>query len=395
MPKTIYNHEAELERRYQKQILDNKQLSKANKEILIDFFNLLDAQGLTAARKKKYLGHFQKILEWIDKDLDKLTKEDLIKLSGTIKKQGYTLWTQKDYTIAVKYLYKTISVLDKYKHIEDLYIWLYDRRNKFFSAGFNKRKATREEDWLTEEDVMGIISAAENFRDKAFFSIVATQGTRPEEILTLRKTDITKIDNGIEIKISKGKTGSRVLFVYEGFVIDILSNYLTSIPEEQEYLFTFGLRNAQKLLKTLADKAGVKKRIYLYKLRKFSVTRDRIMGLSTGAMESKYGWIKGTNVISHYDKSISVDYRREIQKQSGIVTDDSPKTLLVDRFCLRCKERNAFDNTHCKKCGTSLTITKEELLSNNTNLEKELSSIKERMVKFEAVFEHLTAKKMI
>jgi len=382
MPKEIYNHAVQYARIYKEHVEESKTLSKANKSVLIDFADLLKAEKLSFARRKKLLTHLIQISGWLKTDFDKATKEDLIKLVAAINEKPYAPWSLRDFKLSVKKLYQTISSLDKYKSIEPLYYWLYEKRNKFYSTAIDKRKAGLDSDWFTEDDIKILIRCADNVRDRCFCILLATQGLRPEEILTLKTQDVIIIDNGFQIKISKGKTGIRTIFIYETAVVNSVADYLPTIPKEQEYLFNFRLRNAQKLVKNLAEKSGIKKRVYLYKFRKFSVTKDRILGVSQGALESKYGWIKGTGVLSHYDKSISMDYQKEMQQKYGIVRGEAPK-MLADKICLRCGDLNAFDKIYCNKCGLRLNITREELMQNVSNSEKEINELKIRIEKLE------------
>ncbi|MBN2422965.1 site-specific integrase [Candidatus Woesearchaeota archaeon] len=363
MPKTIYNNEEKFLKLYNKVFSNNyKAISEPNKEVLKDFLDLLRSEGLTHARRFKYLYFFKNLYKWLNKDILEASKEDLIKLAGIIKEQKYKPSTIRDYISAVKKLYKTITVLPRYEHLESLYFWLYDRRNQFYSTRMEKSK--EKELWFTEDDVMSIITNADSFRNKCFLSIIATQGTRPEEILTLRKKDITEIENGLQMRIS-GKTGVRSLFVYEPFVVEYTSSYLQTIPKEQEYLFEFGIKMGNKILKEICKKIEINKRAYLYKLRKFAITRDRILCLSSGAMEQKHGWAKGTKVIAHYDKSISIDYRREIEERYGLVKDHTPKSKIITKICPRCSEKNPFDRSFCGKCSQRLDVTREEMAQLN------------------------------
>lgn len=382
MNRDIYNNEAKFQKRYSK-FFSGTSLSMSNKTVLEDFFELLASEGLSYARRYKYLDFWTNLLKWLNKDVLELDKEDLIKLAGIINDKDYKQSTKGDYKDAVKKFYKSITALPKYERLNDIYIWLYDPRTTFFKKAKSGEKSDKtKEEWFTEDDVIKIISLAQTLRDKCWISLLASQGMRPEELLTIRKQDVSVIDNGIKIKVA-GKTGARDLFIYESFVITNCMEYIKSLQKDQDYLFNISLKRANDILKDICEKAQIKKRAYLYKLRKFSVTKDRILGLSTGCLEQKYGWIKGTKVISHYDKSVGIDYQKEIQKKYGIIDDKGPRTKLIDKICLRCGEKNPYSNIHCCKCSLRLDITKEELMQNTTNLEKDVNELKIKLDRFE------------
>jgi len=89
-------------------------------------------------------------------------------------------------------------------------------------------------------------------------------------------------------------------------------------------------------------------------------------------------------VIGHYDKSISTDFQKEMQQRNGIIKGEEPKTALSARVCLRCGEKNSFDLQHCGKCGLRLDITREELMQNTTNLEKDMKDLKQELAEIKS-----------
>lgn len=359
--KDIHNSENKFLVYYQNNVADNKGLSAKNRQIIDDFLTYVGAEGLSASRKYKFLVVLKKALSILgNKDLIDISTRDLTTYASKIKSNGYTWQTQHTMLIVMKKFYKTLTTEDKYKSLEPIYQWLYDKRDKYFKIDSKQKKEVTKEEWFTEEDLKKIIAGAKTLRDKAFFSISSTQGTRPEEILTIKAVDVVKINKGIKVKIS-GKTGVRDLYIYEGFVIDNTLSYIATLPQEQEYLFEFSLKRINDILKEICEAAGIKKRAYLYKLRKFAVTRDRILGLSSGALEQKYGWVKGTKSIATYDKSISLDYQKEMQQRYGIVKDTEPRSTLIDWVCLRCGESNAYSKEYCGRCATRKGTTAETL----------------------------------
>ncbi|MBN1385390.1 hypothetical protein JW968_00240 [Candidatus Woesearchaeota archaeon] len=361
-------------------------LSPSNKQVMEDFFALLEAQGLTHARRSKYIMHWKNMISWMDKDiLEASNKEDLIKLAAKINSQDHRESTKDDHRGAVQMLYKTITTLDKYENLTPIYFWIYDRRTPYFKKKDNPSKKKEKEEWFNEDDVMRIIEGARNLRDKCWISITASQGLRPEELLTIRKQDISEIKDGIKIKVS-GKTGTRDIYIYESWVLNHISSYVKSLPKDKIYLFDISIAGLGLVLKEICQRQGINKRAYPYKLRKFSVTMDRIKGVTTGALEQKYGWRKGTKVIVNYDKSSAKDYQREIRALNGLESD-KVQSVFDSQICLRCQERNPADMTYCKKCGLFLKVKKEDLVQNEGSIQKEMHEIKQRLERYDAFIE--------
>lgn len=386
--KNIYNYQDKFEKRYKKIVTDNKELSEKDRELWIDFFDLLRSEGLSMGRRLKYVNQIEHLWIWHGKSFTVATIESLIKLAGIINDKDYTLATKKDYLNNVKKLYKTTTQLPKYKHLEHLYFWLYDARNKFYSTTLNYNKLKIKEDFLVEEDVQKILGATKTLRDKALITLLASQGTRPQEAFTIRKHDITFLENGLQIQLS-GKTGLRTLFVYERYTVEAITRYLKTLRNDQDYLFDITPKQANNIVKDICKKVGISKRITLYKFRKFAVTQDRKHKVSNHTLEKKYGWVKGTKVIAHYDRTTPLDYMQEMQRKNGIISDEKPKSLFEDKVCLRCGEHNPYENEYCGKCTLKLNITKEELLKNKTDLERDVEIIKKELGDFRYILKRL------
>lgn len=314
------NHKAKFENRYNKVVINNMyNYSKSNLEVLKDFFKLLLSEGISYNRQYKYLVLIPQLFNTINKDFIKVTKDDLVVLAGKIRSnENYRETTKIDYLGSIKKLYISLTILDKYKHLEPLYTWLYDKRNRFYSTNIDFKKDKIKKYWFTDGDVLRIIEKARTIRDKTIFSLLATQGMRPQELLTIKQKDIN--DNGgdeIQIEIS-GKTGTRSLFIQEGYVINYLREYLNTLSNNSEgILFKISDKRLNGILKEICREINLIKPVNLYKFRHFSVTRDRIKGMSAGALEQKYGWVKGSKRVAVYDKSSSKDYRKEAREIAG------------------------------------------------------------------------------
>lgn len=362
------NHRAEFELRYGKIVDDNiLNLSERDLEVFRDFFDLVKSEGLSYQRRYKYAVLLGKLFaEYKTRDFLDLDKEDLIKLAGKIRDiESIKETTAKDYLGAVKKLYKLLSTLPKYEQIMDpLYMWLYDKRNRFYSTNIDKRKFKTKKELFSEEEVMSIIEKAKTLRDKLVFSLLATQGLRPGELLSIRKQDITKKDDEIIIEVS-GKTGVRPIYVEESYVLNYLDEYLKLLKEDAEFLFSITDRRLNDVLKEICYDLGIRKKAILYQFRHFAITRDRVRGLSSGAMEQKYGWSKGSKRVATYDKSVGSDYRKEIRKIAGKEVGDVAPT----RF--------------------------EVAMTSKTQMQTDIEYLKQKIHKYEAVFEYLDKKGVI
>lgn len=369
MKKNKITQKEMFDKRYNDVMQHNRlNLSKSDLEVIRDYFPLLKSEGLSPQRRYKIFVQIGKFFsQFKDKDFLDLTKEDLIVIAGEIRDhEQYKESTKLDYLGNIKKIYKVLSTLPKYEEMLDpLYMWIYDKRNKFFSTNFDKRRYKTKKELFTEEEVMKIIGKANNIRDKLIFSMLATQGMRPGELFSIRRQDISLEDNEATIEVS-GKTGVRPIYVQESYVLNYIREYLDSLPKEQEFLFTITQKRMNDVLKEICYDLGIKKRAILYQFRHFAITRDRIRRLSDGAMEQKYGWVKGSDRVKIYDKSSGKDYKREIREISG----KAERTIV----------HSEFDKTMNY---TFLTDSK---------IKDELEEVKKKLEKYDIVFEYLDKK---
>lgn len=389
MARQIYKHDQAFKNAYHN-LMEGIGLSNENKAIMKDFFDLLQAEGLTKARRTKYALHWKNLFKWIDKPIMELGKEELIKVAGKINDMPWKPTTQEDHFGAVKKLYATISTLPKYETMTPIYQWLYDRRNKFFKK--KNGKPQEKEEWFTEQDIIDIINASNNPRDKAMIAIFASQGLRPSELLTLKQQDIKPDENGYRLKVI-GKTGVRDVLIIEPWVIKHLEIWLNQLPKSEEYVFDLTLKRASDILKGLCRISGITKRAHLYKLRKHSVTQDRVKGLSSQFCEAKYGWVKASRVITHYDKSVSKDYFKELRIKYGLI-EEKKEDKFKERKCLKCSTLNEYSSKFCSSCGVNLHITQDELIRREDS-QKQMAYLEQKMAKFDRFVEWLESNQEI
>ncbi|MFH0875571.1 MAG: site-specific integrase [archaeon] len=394
MPESLYDHEKKFKIAYTNAFSEKKScFSESNKELLREFFGLLQAKGVSYGRLFKYVYAFKNICSWLECDLKDVTKEHLIKLAAVINSQKLKDSVKRDYKGSIKYFYLNLSILPKYEYLTPIYTWLYDKRLKFFSTGLNESEKIDEDERFTDEDIIKLLKVTKNPKYNCIFSVMATQGMRPSELLTMKRKGVEKTDYGFKLKIRKSKTKVREFFVMESFVAEAIQRYLDTLPEDTEYLFDTGLKMLQKMIKEMCIKAGIKKRAYPYKLRKYAVTRDRILGLSTAACEQKFGWKKGTRVISNYDKSVSIDYFNEMRVRYGYAKDNSVDDKFRERICIRCGEKNPFNKKFCIKCTLNLDTTKEQLVKDEGIEPEKVKALESRLEKMDRFIEWLESNK--
>ena len=139
--------------------------------------------------------------------------------------------------------------------------------------GRQKKPRTLIKDTLTEAEVTKLIFNCNNIRETALITLLAYSGVRNKELCNLRVRDIDFGNNTVRVISGKGVKDGIVCI--SGEATKILMQYLAQYQRPQEeYLFTTLKYNnkydggaLRKLVRTLGERAAIKKRVYPQLLR--------------------------------------------------------------------------------------------------------------------------------
>ena len=323
--------------------------------VIYDFLEKkLILEGIGIVRRLKYIRTFRRILRLLDKPLKNMNINDIERHFLWLKNSpNYSDETKGDYWNMVKkfikYLHPKLD-LSKYK--------------------LQLTKRTKlPEDILSIEDVTALIKYCESSRDKALIHLLYESGCRVGELTSLRVKDVSFDDFGAAIRVN-GKTGMRRIRLVNS--VPLIAEYLQLHKFRNEanaplfyrmdrrtktHLNSFGVNH---LLKRVAEKAGISKRIYPHLFR-----HSRATHLATHLTEQElkiyFGWVGASNMASVYvhlsgkdieDKILQINGVKPIKELANIET--KPKG------CARCKHDNDYTAKYCSRCGAVLDL-KESL----------------------------------
>lgn len=212
-----------------------------------------------------------------------------------------------------------------------------------------------------------------NAMHKAFLWVAFESGGRPEEILNLKKSDV-KFDNyGTIIFLNgvKSKRPMRLVSATEPLRdwlrrhplndkndFDIWVTQFSKKKNENEKWTKLGNAGANKTLKVLAERSGIKKRITIYSLRKGRATElASNPHISRSVLHSLLGWEEGSSISKSYVKLSLKDVDNSILRASGIEPSEKEE---IESFieCSFCGTKNSPDSLYCQKleCGKPLIV---------------------------------------
>lgn len=372
------------------QLIEDLKISSRNKD-LIDKF-LKDRKGyVTESRLIKYRHALTRFAYLVEKDLDKLTYDEVREAGGIINQSNLSVRTKQDVITEVKTAFK---------------FWF--GKNQFFPeavAGLKtlktKGKIKLPEEMPSEKEIYSMIKACNNSRDKFFIALVGLDSAlRPIEARNIKWGDLKKDKYGhfITIRTAKksGDKDTRTIRIIksEPYFIKWNQDYPA---EKKDDAFVFvnysDLKQMNQgtisaLFNRLKKKLGMKV-LYPYLLRHQWITRaSKNPEWSIPLLKKFVGHSLASNTIAEY-QHFGDDDLKDIQlKVNGVIKDKEKRIEeRKPRVCPKCKKPNEYDAEFCSFCNMALSQKRQvefmDLIEQNNKLMFELlqKKIKEQLSK--------------
>jgi len=330
-----------------------RKVGRRNAAFLRSFAGYLLSEGISQGRVLKYLMHLVSVARMLGKDFDKANVKDIRNVVSEIERKDYTDWTKHDYKLAIRRFYR----------------WLRGTEDPPEVSWINLRKHSTTklpEELLTEEEVEAMASKAMNPRDRAFVLVLYESGVRIGEMLKLRIKHVS-FDKYGAILMVNGKTGMRRVRIIAS--APALAEWLENHPMRDEgeaplwigmwtknYMKPLDYPAVIKILKTLAKRAGIKKRLYPHLFR-HSRASHLANKLTEAQMKEYFGWKQDSDMAAVYVHLSGRDVDAALLKASGILAEEELKT---EKFrlvtCQRCGESNSPGSGFCRRCGSPLSL---------------------------------------
>ncbi|MBP7053720.1 MAG: tyrosine-type recombinase/integrase [Phycisphaerae bacterium] len=347
-------------------------ISEANKATILRFYERLMADTLSLPRVIYYLNRLSMIATWIHTDFEKVTRKDIEEVMGRVNRMDYTEWTKKDYRVAVKKFFKWLRGCDEKG--------VYPPEVRWISTNVSIDKQELPHNLPNEEDVKKMIEAAEHPRNKALIASLYESGCRIGELAALRIGDVNFDEYGAYM-IVHGKTGSRRVRLV--FSAPILASWMNVHPDKSDreaplwvvigttkniardaakagtrksdWGYAMKYRAIAKMIKELAQKAGVQKKVNPHAWRHARAT-FLANKLTEQQLKHMFGWGQASRMAATYVHLSGRDVDDALLAVYGMkkTHDNDNASQLSPADCPRCKEPNEYNNVFCKKCGWAL-----------------------------------------
>lgn len=336
--------------------IKTEHVSKQNQEIILKFHDFGFSTGLSKKRIIKYMYSLIKIAQWLNVPLENASKDEIMGLVGKIEQKNLSEWTKHDYKVVIKRFYKWLDGDDDYPE-----------RVKWIKTTHRKNKKKIPDELLTMDEIEKMIEAADNLRDKALISLISESGVRIEELLTLQIKHITFDEFGAIMRVNEGKTGMRRVRLVASvpYLANWIENHHFKGNLDAPLWIKIGAinqdeivhyENARRIIKTLAKKAGINKRVHPHLFRHSRAT-DLAEHFTDSQLDEYFGWVPGSFMPSTYVHLSGKHLDRAILELNGIKVEKNQKREEPRiKKCHRCKEINPSKGKFCYCCGAPLEM---------------------------------------
>jgi integrase/recombinase XerD len=355
-------------------------ITETNQKIVIDYLDSFivekDVTEATIRNQREIMIH---ILRHLNKDLDKLTQEDIRKYLVSVSKltrvrdgKPASKGTKKMYRAGFSQFLRWAS--KEYKKPE----------YKEFLEPLNiKVKIERKNpnDLFTKDEIDRMINSADNTRDQAILAVLAESGCRVGEFISSRISDVKQTDDFVFLTFRRGKTGLRTVPLKESIIY--LNRWLENHPLKNNpnaalwvslNEIPFKLKHPEEgkgykpmtensvlcLVQRTAKRVGITKRVYTHLFRHYCATQLAKEGMSEPLMRVFLGWDEDSDMPSRYVRLSGQDIEDAQRKRLGMVKDKEPEKRF--QICPRCKNEMPARVEFCMTCGEALKQDKSKTI---------------------------------
>jgi len=362
----------EIDRKYALAVdwLQRMSIEETGKQAILEYDKARSLQGLSKTRRLRYIQCLGVLARDCCKgNFAKLTPEAIKDMVAKIDDNpAWTIRTRFTYRGILRQYCKWLEWGDRgfsKKGFPESCDWIRGHVRKL------ERRRVSPDEILTEEEVVRFIRAANNPFEQAWAAALYETGCRVSELGNRQVGDV-QVEKGevfLHIRSGRGsKTGARTVLLIASapFLEDWLETHPWGDQPTAPLWPTLNGRsrgqpqkhpNLIKMTKKLAERAGIRKRMYHHLLRHTRATHLLANNWMTRSeVELMLGWVPGTDVIQtyvHLTQQAAFDATRRMY---GLVQHEKPENPITPKICpsVLCRAANKFTALVCRECRNSL-----------------------------------------
>ncbi|MDS0476794.1 tyrosine-type recombinase/integrase [Natrinema sp. 1APR25-10V2] len=214
---------------------------------------------------------------------------------------------------------------------------------------------------LWEDDVVPMIDAAHNSRDKALFAVQFEAGLRSGELFDLRVDDVFDAKHTVGVHVD-GKRGERPVHLI--MAVPYLQKWLDDHPGDgSDYLWTKlsipdrpSYNTWRDYFRDAADRAGVTKDVTPTNFRKANTRWLVMLGYAQPRIEDRQGRKRGSEHTARYMARFGEESNERVYARlHGIEVEPEEDTEIGPVECPRCHRDTPQHEEFCVWCHFALT----------------------------------------
>jgi integrase len=214
---------------------------------------------------------------------------------------------------------------------------------------------------LWNEDVMPMIDAARNPRDKALFAVQFEAGCRSGELYDLRVRDVFDSDHSVGLHVN-GKRGERTVHLIDS--VPYLNRWLIDHPGDNDDYLWSKLDAPERpsyntwigYFKDAAARAGISKEVTPTKFRKSNTRWLVNQGMPQPRIEDRQGRKRGSEHTRRYLARFGKESNeREYVRLRGVDVETEEPEEIGPKECPRCGQDTPREGDRCMWCGFALS----------------------------------------
>ena len=332
-------------------LFNRPDLTSVQRKYMKKYHKHLVEKGLRLESQRAYIQNLYLLIKRTKKLPSKLTKKDLENYLGYLEKEF------KDKTITERRLFLIY-------HME----WLHGKPRAEIPLIKNiKIKKIKgmalPEEILSPDEIKKMTQVAFNLRDKALVMLLYETGTRKGEFLQLKIKHIQLVnEKGRKYgfaTVPMGKTSSRKLpLIYS---LPHVTAWLNSHPnrdDPEQPLFinqgawlnrALGEDGLKRLLKILAERSGVKKKVYPHLFRHSRMT-ELAKELTEQELKKFAGWTPTSNMAAVYVHLSGEDVSNKLLSNAGLIDHKKGNKERASLMAIECPDCNKVHGSYVKYC---------------------------------------------
>ncbi|MBI2102172.1 tyrosine-type recombinase/integrase [Candidatus Woesearchaeota archaeon] len=213
----------------------------------------LKIRGFSKRTVDSYIYHNRKFLDFVKKEPQSVDENDA---------KRYIAYLMSERKFKPRSVNLALSSL-KFFYNEIL-------RNPAFNAVKAPKSEKKLPTVLTKQEIKKMLEAVKNPKHKLLIEFMYSSGLRVSECVSLKLDDLDLAEKIGKIKHGKGNKERYIIL--SDTLMQHLTDYIKAKRDESSYIFSvknrpITARQAQKVVKEAAKKAGIKKRVFCHALR--------------------------------------------------------------------------------------------------------------------------------